>query len=588
LDVFNGSLYIFTRLQQSNNKLKKMRRHITTGICLIAALLFAGSTMAQSMEDGKKFMYYERYKSAKEVFQKLINADPNNEEATYWLGQAEIGLEDLASAKALYQSKLSAVPNSPLVLAGMGHIELMEGKTQDARSRFETAISLSQGKSIAVLNAVGYANANPDSKNGDASYAIDKLKLATTLKKFNDPEVYANLGDAYRKFADGGNAVISYQAALAINPNYARAIYRTGRVYQTQGISQEPIYMKYYNDVIAKDPAYAPVYFTLWQYYYETNVSKSAEYLDKLLTYSDDDPKSCFSKASMKYAQGLFNEAVSQADACITSEGANPYVKLYKVKAFAYNRLKDSVNAKNSFEEYFKRQSPDKIEGGDYSAYAALLLKFPGNEIRVGELVDKAVAMDSIEVNKVSYIKSLGASYMAQKKYKEAGDWYGKVLKVKKNYTNGDLFNSGYAYYQAGMFDSSNKVFTQYVEKYPADIFGYFMLGNASAIKDSTGQLGLAAPYYKKVIEIAEADTTKPNAKTRLLVAYKYFIGYEYNVNKNQAAALSYLEKAIALDPADAQLISNKEFISKNDPKAPVKKAATPVKPKTGAAPKKK
>ncbi|MFZ4769812.1 MAG: tetratricopeptide repeat protein, partial [Ferruginibacter sp.] len=268
-----------------------MRRQITTGMFFLAAMLFAVSTMAQSVEEGKKFMYNERFKSAKEVFQKLINANANNEEAIYWLGQAEIGLENVPAAKTLYQTRLSAVPNSPLVLAGMGHVELIEGKTQDARSRFETAISLSQGKSIVVLNAVGFANGNPDSKNGDAGYAIDKLKQATTIKKFNDPEVYANLGDAYRKFADGGNAVLSYQAALTLNPTYARAIYRIGRVYQTQGISQEPIYMSYFNDAIAKDPAYAPVYFTLWQYYYESNVTKSAEYLDKLLANSDDDPK---------------------------------------------------------------------------------------------------------------------------------------------------------------------------------------------------------------------------------------------------------------------------------------------------------
>ena len=61
---------------------------------------------------------------------------------------------------------LATNPNSPLLIAGMGHIELIEGKKQDARNRFETAISLSQGKSIPVLNAVGFANANPDSKMG--------------------------------------------------------------------------------------------------------------------------------------------------------------------------------------------------------------------------------------------------------------------------------------------------------------------------------------------------------------------------------------------------------------------------------------
>ena len=556
-----------------------MRIKITTGLFFLAAILFAGTVFAQSIDDGKKFMYYERFKSAKGVFEKLIGANPNDEEAIYYLGQAEIGLENIPAAKSLYQARLSAAPNSPLLLAGMGHVELLEGKTQDARNRFETAISLSQGKSIPVLNAVGYANGNPESKNGDAAYAIEKLKQATQVKKFKDPEVYANLGDAYRKFADGGNAVLSYQAALGLDPNYARALYRMGKVYQTQGVSQEPIYLKYYEDALAKDPNYGPVYENYYKYYYESNVSKSAEYLEKWLQNADDDPKACNYRASMKYAQGFFNEAVNKADECIAAQGTTPYINLYKIKAFAYNRLNDTVNAKSSFEEYFKRQNPDKIQGGDYSAYAALLLRFPGNEARVGELVNKAVEFDSIEVNKVNYLKSLAQSYDAQKNYKESGYWYNKLLYVKKNYSNVDLYNAGYAYYRIGGLDSAKKIWAKYADKYPDDAFGHFMLGNTNAIIDSTSEKGLAAPYYKKVIEIAEADITKPQAKQRALTAYKYFIGYEYNINKDQAAALAYVEKALLLEPTDAQLLNFKDVISKNDPKKPTNQP----KPKAGS-----
>src|SRR5205085_12696705 len=151
---------------------------------------------------------------------------------------------------------------------------------------------------------------------------------------------YVNLGDAYRKKVDGGNAILSYQAALALNPNYARAIYRIGKVYQTQGYSNEEVYMRYFNEAIAKDPAYAPVYNNLFNYYYNTNVGKAAEYLDKALAASDDDPKACYYRASMKYAQGLFNEAISKANECITAEGNNPYPNLFGLKALAYNKLK--------------------------------------------------------------------------------------------------------------------------------------------------------------------------------------------------------------------------------------------------------
>lgn len=562
------------------------------GLVFLVLSLSGGVSIAQSIEDGRKFMYYERYKSAKEVFQKLLASNPNNDEAAYWLGQCDLASDDrtakdVTDTRAFYQSKLMANPNSPLLMAGIGHTELIEGKGQDARNHFEAAISLSQAKSIAVLNAVGFANGNPEAKSGDPAYAVDKLKLATQIKKFNDPDVMVNLGDAYRRLGDGGNAQLSYEAALAIRPDYARAKYRLGRLYQSQGVGQEDIYMRYYNEAIALDPKYAPVYNTLFNYYYSTNVSRSAEYLEKWLANSDDDPKACSYRASMKYAQGLFNEAITKADDCIRSEGANPYPNLYGIKALAYDRMNDSVNAKASYEEYFKRQSEDKIGPGDYAKYAMLLLKFPGNEVKAGEMVEKAVRFDSVESNRVSYLKALAQTYEVQKKFKEAGEWYGKLLDIKKNFGKTDLYNSGYSFFKGGDFSSSINVFNRYIEKFPQDVFGYYMVGKASAALDSTGALGLAIPHYQKVVEIGEQETDKEKVKNQLLGAYKYFIEYQYNVQKDQAAALQFVDKALAIDPNDEQLKSNREFISKNDPKNQPRRPATPAKPAKPAAPSK-
>lgn len=559
---------------------------------LFVALFTFNVIMAQSIDEGKRFMYYERYKSAKDVFQKMLVANPNNEEAAYWLGQAEIGLENIPAAKALYQSKLTSNSNSPMLIAGMGHVALLEGNKQDAKSRFETAISLSQGKSIPVLNAVGFANANPDSKNGDAAYAIDQLKKATQIKGFKDPDVYANLGDAYRKFADGGNAILSYEQALKLNPNYARATYRIGKVYQTQGKGQEEIYMRYFNETMAKDAAYAPVYSNLFDYYYNTDVPKAAMYMEKALANSDNDPKACYYRASIKYAQGLFNEAITKANECIATEGTNAYPNLYGIKAYAYNKLNDTANAKASFEEFFKRQTPDKIGSGDYSTYATILLKFPGNEATAGSLVDKAVMLDSVEANKVTYLKAMALAYDNQKKYKEAGDWYNKVLTIKKNPTNVDLYNAGYGYFRAGDFPASIVIFNKYTEKYPEDAFGYYMVGKANAGIDTTGVLGLAVPAYQKTVDLGEAAVDKAKVKAQLIGAYKFFIEYYYNVKKDQAKSLEYVDKALLVDPTDAQLIQNRDFISKNDPNAPPKRVAPPkpaAKPKaTKPASKKK
>ena len=251
-------------------------------VLILSLLIMGNSLLAQNIDEGKKFIYYERYNSSRDVFSKLVDANPNNIDAVYWLGQTYLGMEDTASAKALYQRTLQANANAPLLLAGIGHIELLENKTNDARNRFETAISLSKGKDANVLHAIGRANV--EAKAGDALYAIEKLKLAAGRDKKN-ADIHVTIGDAYRKMTDGANAQISYQNALALNPNNARANFMIGRIYQTQGFSQEPIYMRYYNDAIAKDPQFAPAYSWLSEYYYRRDINKAKEYLLNLVSF---------------------------------------------------------------------------------------------------------------------------------------------------------------------------------------------------------------------------------------------------------------------------------------------------------------
>jgi tetratricopeptide (TPR) repeat protein len=555
--------------------MKKMKSAV-----LFSAVLFLSVNLkAQTLDQGKTLLYYEKFKSAKAVFEKLVAANPNDADAAYWLGQTLISPDDKTAAdfdaaKALYQKTLMANSNSALLLAGMGHIELIEGKNQDARNHFETAISLSQAKSVPVLNAVGFANVN--AKSGDAGYAVEKLKLATAVKKMNDPDVFVNLGDAYKKMGDGGQAQLAYEAALALNPKYARASYRIGKIYQTQGAAQEEIYMKYYNEAIAKDPAYAPVYENLYNLYYNTDVPKSAQYLEKFLANTDDNPKNCYLRASILYAQALFAEAVKKADECIGTN-PTPYAKLYGIKAYAYNKLKDSVNARASFEKYFQMADTSVIGMGDYSTYSSVLLKFPGNDSLAGTYVDKAVALDTLEANKVTYLKSIAASYEAQKKYKEAADWYSKVVSIKKAPGKVDMYNAGFNYFRSGNYPTAITVFNMYSQKFPEDAFGYYMSAKSKWGIDSLMTQASANADFEKTISVGMVDSVK--YKPQVIGSYKYFVAYYANIKKDNAKAIEYCDKILALDPQDADALNNKTALQ-----APAPKQSKPAPAKPGTA----
>ncbi|HRP16947.1 MAG TPA: hypothetical protein PL128_03040, partial [Ginsengibacter sp.] len=324
---------------------------------------------------------------------------------------------------------MEASPNNALLLVGMGEVELMEGKTADAKNRFEAAINMTKKKHLApILIAVGRANV--DTRAGDVRYAIEKLNQAATLDNQN-PDIYMILGDAYRKLIDGGNAVTNYQTALTFDPKAARASFMMGRIYETQGISQENLYLRYYQDAINEDPNYSPVYYWLYMYYYKRDVNKAREYLDLYVKNADANSKLCYVEASLFYVSKMYKEAIQKADACIANSGAEkPYPNLYGLKAYAYDKLKEKHKAKEFFEEFFNKVNPDLIGPNDYATYGRILMDFPGMASKADEYINKAVDLDTVKSNKINTITEVAQSLYQQKDYAQAGKWFTKLLYI--------------------------------------------------------------------------------------------------------------------------------------------------------------
>jgi Flp pilus assembly protein TadD len=532
---------------------------------LLSSFIFLGNTLfAQSIDDGKKFLNYERYTSAQNVFSKLVAANPNDVEAVYWLGQTYIengDNPDTVAAQTLYQKTLQANPNQPLIMVGIGEIELMQGHKEDARNRFETAISLAKKKDLPeVLTAVGRANV--DTKDGDGVYAIDKLNQAADKDKKN-PEIEIELGAAYRKMIDGANATTSYTNALGLDPKNARASFMIGRIFETQGYGQEAIYMKYYNAAIAADPNFAPVYYWLYNYYYERDVNKSRDYLNKYIALADPDSKNCYAEASLLYVSKLYQQAITKSDECISTGGTKVYPNVYGLKAYSYDKMGDSVNAKKYFEEFFSKINPDKIGPNDYATYGKILLKFPGNDSLASIYIDKAVQLDTLPANKLDYVKSTAESLVAAQKYADAGKWYAKLLALKPNYGKADLYYAGYNDYRGGNYQGSDSVFKLYQTKYPEDMFGWYMGARSKEGIDSTGANGLAISDYEKVISIADTSADKDKVKANEITACRYMVAYYYNIKKDVKTANDYNNKILVLDPADALANKNKPIFEK-------------------------
>ena len=540
----------------------------------MAMLVFIAVTslQAQSVDQGKRFFYYERYNSAKDQFEKLIAANPNNLDAVYWLGQTEIELDDSTSAKALYQKTFTSNGSAPMILVGMGHIELKEGNKNDARQRFETALSLSKNKDINVINAV--ARANVDAVNGDADYAIQKLNGAIDGKKdLRNAESYILTGDAYRKKIDGGGAVTAFQKALQLDPKMAAARYKIGRVYETQGNSEA--FLPEFEQATQIDPNYAPAFYELYYYWYYHDVNKARAYFDKYLAVTDPKPSNDYDRITILYAAKDYPGAINAAKAKIQELGDKADAKYYKLVAYSYNDSQDSTNAKTYLDQYFSKQTQTGFVPLDYSFRAQLLSKFPGNEAAALQSYQKAVDLDTAMKSKTLLMTEAAAFATKSGNKAEAANWAGKIYAMKKDPTNRDLYDWGISNYQAGNYQTADSIFCDvYSTKYPTELFGYLWCARSAVAMDTTMEKGTAVEPYKRLI--AFADTAREKYKSTLIQAHGYLAGYYANIVKQKDSAVAQLKGILEIDPENA---SAQQYIKAlTETPKPAQRTTTPPK----------
>src|SRR6201996_1715171 len=439
---------------------------------------------AQSVDQGKQFLYYHRYKSASDVFDKILASNPNNIDAIYWKGQTLLDLKDSVGAQDLYSKALQTNGNAPLLLAGMGGVELRFGKGPDAKARFETAVSLSKSKDINVLNAI--ADNNIDAPQGDAQYAIEKLTLATQVKNFHQAETYVLMGDAYRKLVDGGNAVQSYQKALTIDPKDAEAKYKIGKIYETQ--NNPEFYLPAYTDAIQLDPNYAPAYYALYTHYFNHgDVDKATENLNKYISVSDPSPQNDYDVITLAFLAKKYDDAISQSKAKISSLGdkANPHY--YLLIAYSYDAKGDSVSAKDYLTQYFSKQKPDALIAADYKFLGKVQSKFPSDSAASIASYQKAIDMDTVLANKLAIIKDAANDARVGNHKAAYAYWLGVGYPFIKTPVNTDLYNWGIANYQAGNYKTSDSIFCgMYTAQYPTEIYGYLWCARSKQAQDDS------------------------------------------------------------------------------------------------------
>ena len=473
---------------------------------MLTAMLAAQCLMAQ-LADGIKFLNYDKLKSAKEAFQKAYDANPKDPQNVYWLGQALMATdggdptkEQVAAAKALYQKALQELGSDAWLLVGMGHVGILTGEDMNSvKQKFEQAITATtetKGKNKgkpnpAILNAIGRANAYVASNLGDHAYAVDKLKQAGAIDLTN-PDIYINMGINYLKMGgeNGGEAVKAYQEAINRDPKSAKAMYRIGKIYQSQ--NNKDLFEKYFNDAIAADPAFPPVYYAYFDYYANKDIALAKGYLDKFVANAEKDPVNDIYLANYLFLAGKNAESLAKAKELESSTGSKVLPKLDILLALNYDRTGDSVQAKNYLTKYFDNAPADKMVPGDYELAVKVFSKFPGSETQAVKYIERAMNNDTSKINKINYANQAADLFGKAKMFPQQLQWIQKAIDIKGNMSEADHYRITSTAFNAKEYAQTLELAKKYMVAYPDKPQPYSFFRRASLAADPDTSKGIA------------------------------------------------------------------------------------------------
>ena len=517
-------------------------------------LLCAGASLmavSQNIQDAKKFIYYERYKSAQDLLLQLVKTDPANAEGWYLLSKAYINSGDPTPLQNMLLQAPASLKEEPYFQVACGSYLLSKGNKDSARYYFDQALDKTREKNADILSAI--ANAHIVAKKGDANYAVELLNKAINREK-KDPALFTLLGDAQRKLGNGSEAYKTYTAALDKDSKHAAALYRMGKIFVSQ--KNPEMYLQYFNQALAADSNYAPAVYELYYHYYFTDPQKAMEYFKQYVAKSDPNKTNDVLYTDLLYLNKQYQDAIANAQQLMGhNNNADSMPRLYKLMAYSYLGLKDSSNAMTSMNRYFSKEADSNLVVKDYETMADLYASVPGKEDSAIAYYLKTVALAKDKAEKFHFYKKLSDLYKDRKDYLNQGKWLGMYYTDNPKATNIDLFNWGIANFKAEAYDQADTVFGTYIQKYPDQAFGYYWRARVNSLSDSTMEKGTAIPWYNKLISMIETDTTNKTNKKWLVEAYGYLAAYQTNQIKDYQSATENLKKILAIDPGnkDAQ-----------------------------------
>ncbi|MEP6806721.1 MAG: tetratricopeptide repeat protein, partial [Flavobacterium sp.] len=411
---------------------------------------------AQDIKEAKKAIDAEQFQKAKSLLKSIIKAKPSDGEANFVLGNVYLNQAIVDSAKIYYANGLQASDKKNLNYIGLGQLDLDAKNAAAAQANFGLATKDMKRKDVEEFIYIGRAYIN--STSPDYTNAIATLKRALLIEPQNATALLT-IGDAYYGANNQNDAYKAYRDAFTADPTLLRAKMQLGVLLKGAKSYEEAI--KAFNEVIALNANYGPVYRELAETYYKwgrnktstakVNMQNAITNYEKYLSLTDYSLDSKMRHADFLILVKDYKTLETVANKMIAEDKVNPRIFRYLGYA-AYENGNVDVAIK-SIEDFMKVPS-NKVIGRDYLYLGLSKIKKGTNAEGIVDQaafdagvadIKKAIELEPLVVEELA---DFGKALFGKKQYIQAASIFelGASNAESKNYLD-DLVYYGISVY---------------------------------------------------------------------------------------------------------------------------------------------
>ena len=525
---------------------------------------------AQDVTQAKKAIDAEQYENAKSMLKSIIKASPINGRANFLLGNVYLiqGVTD--SAKIAYQRGLAGTDGARLNNIGLGVMDLDNGNAVSAETNFALALKDTKKKDVEELIAIGRAytySTKPNYKK-----AIEVLNKAKLINP-NDAIVQLALGDAYYGDKNQNEAYAAYRNAFQFDPTLLRAKMQLGVLLKGAKSYDEAI--KSFNEVIAINPNYGPVYRELAETYYKwgrNKPSKSSEYMqtaighyEKYLSLTDYSLNSRMRHADFLVLVKDYKALEAEANKMIEMDKVNP--RIFRYLGYSAYENGNADLAIKSLESYIANPS-NKVIAKDYLYLGTAKFKkgLSADGLSIDpQLYDSGLSdiKKAIEIEPliIEDLNEVGKKMFSLKLFKESIPIFefGTSNPENKNYIDDNIYYGLSIYYANNKKDlkpdsialqKADAAFGNVITASPTYQDALLYRGRTNSLM---GNDEMTIKYYEeyvaKISEKGAEELAKPTTTKKVIESYNTIAASYANTDK--VKAIEYFNKTLALDPVN-------------------------------------